>query len=414
MISLTVFFSILISGICFAETEQTFYVAFIRDGDLWLKIDETEMQITKNKKASAPKWSWDGKFIAYSSGEQSNKIWVYSLESKKYFLIYSGGGSYQWAPNKNQLAFKIDGVLNIIDVTLHKIGQFKNVSLGTGNYSWLPDGSGFLVSSDSHLLPTGWTSIELFKVPADANMDRNKIKPFYTLPPESKYFFAIGTTAFKWSHDEKWIAFIATPTASWSMDSNILCVLSSDAKIFRPLDKMLHFEDWFQWAPSNSSLAYIEGEGRFAVENKHLKVKDFPAFKLPSYTPKGFVDRDFTWENDRMITVSRAKEIEWANDPAKRPLPVLYRVNIQNNDQQQITYPTEKNGDFSPYYHKKNKKLTWIRSDRLHADVWISNPDGMDSKKLITNIGTGLTYYDWWSWDSIIAWYEPDGKSNNE
>ncbi|SEB92629.1 translocation protein TolB [Paenibacillus sp. GP183] len=408
IIFFSIFISILICKVGFAEPEgQKLQAAFIRSDDLWFKTDDLEMQLTKNQKVSAPKWSSDGKFIAYSIGEQQHEIWVYSLESNKHFRIYPDGENYQWSPEKNQLAFKVGGVLNITKVSRDNVEAIKNVSLGVGNYSWLPDGSGFLVSSTSQLLPTGWTSVKLFLVPADANMNRNKIKHFYTLPPESPSFFAIGTSIFKWSNDTKWISFIANPTASWSADSNTLCVLSSDAKRFQKLDKTLHYQEWFQWAPGKDSLAYIEGEGRIAIQNKHLKVKDFPALKPPSFTPKGFVDRDFTWVNDRFIIVSRSKESEWSNDPVKRPLPALYHVNIQNNEQRQITNPPKKSGDFGPYFLKQNKKLTWIRSDGEHGDVWNSNPDGSDAKVLIKNINTGSAYYERRSWSLVVAWYDP-------
>ena len=54
-------------------------------------------------------------------------------------------------------------------------------------------------------------------------------------------------------------------------------------------------------------LAYIEGSGRVALENKHLKVKELPALQQNIFTPKGYVDWDFVWKNDRVIIVSRAK-----------------------------------------------------------------------------------------------------------
>jgi hypothetical protein len=400
----SILISVLFCKVGFAEPEQTLQAAFIRGDDLWLKKDNLEMQLSKNQKVSGPKWSFDGKFIAYSIGEQQHEIWVYSLEKNKHFRIYHDAENYQWSPNKNQLAFKIDEVLNITTVSRDNVEAFKNVSTGVSNYSWLPDGSGFLVSTRSQLLPTGWTNVELFLVPADANMDRNKIKHFYTLPPESPGFFAIGTSIFKWSNDNKWISFTANPTASLSADSNTLCILSSDAKRFQRLDIMLHYQEWFQWAPRKDSLAYIAGEGRVAIQNKHLKVKDFPALKSPSYTPHGFVDRDFTWENDRFITVSRSKE---SKDPAQRPLPALYHVNIQNQAQEQMTNPPEKSGDFGPYFLKQNNKLTWIRSDGEHADVWNSNPDGSHARVFIKNIHAGSAYYDWRSWSSVIAWYDP-------
>ncbi|NOV01068.1 TolB family protein [Paenibacillus planticolens] len=404
MLVTSIVMSFLLSNTGFAEPRSSLQAAFVRGDNLWLKKDGQEMRLTESKKVSSPKWSSDGKFIAYSLGEGQHEIWVYSLETKQHYLVYPGGDRFWWSPTKNYLAFKLDGVLNTAKVDRDKVEPFKNVALGVDNYSWLPDGSGFLVSSPAQLRPSGWTNVELYTVPADANMDRSKIKPFYTLPSESSRFFAVGTSLFKWSNDKKWISFTANPTASLSADGNVLCVLSSDGNHFQQLDNMLHYPQWFGWAPVKSRLAYIEGEGRMAVQNKHLKLKDLPAMKPASYTPQGYADRDFTWENDRMIIVSRSKEL---SGDTVWPLPALFQVSISNKEQKQLTNPPEKNGDFGPYMLRKNNRLTWIRSDGKHADVWSSNPDGSYAEIGIKDLDIGIPYYGWSDWSTVLAWYDP-------
>lgn len=406
MIVVSLFISVLWCNVGFAEPKHAIQAAFVRGGDLWVKKEDNELQVTLNQQVSEPKWSSDGKFIAYSLalGEQKHEIWVYSLEMKTHNRVYQGGDNFQWSPNRNDLAFKIDGVLNIAKINRDKVEPFKNVTRGVGNYSWLPDGSGFLVSSPAQLRPSGWTNVELYMVPTDAKMDPNKSKHFYTLPTESPSFFAVGTSLFKWSNDKKWISFTANPTASLSADGNALCVLSSDGNQFQQMDNMLHYPQWFAWSPTKARLAYIAGEGRMAVQNKHLKLKDLPAMKPASFTPQGFADRDFTWENDRMIIVSRSKE---SKEDGDWPLPALYRVSLSNKEQKQLTNPPEKSGDFGPYMLRKSNKLTWIRSDGKHAEVWRSNPDGSYAEIWIPQLDEGVPYYGWSNWSTILAWYEP-------
>lgn len=395
-------------SVCVAEPDRTIRAAFVRGGDLWLSVDGAEVRVAEREQASSPRWSHDGKLVAYAAGAQADEIKVYSLEAKRSFTVYKGGERYQWAPDRNRLAFTIGSILNVVDVGRDQVGSFRNVTGGVGNYSWLPDGSGFLVSSDAQLLPTGWTPVAMFVVPTDANMDPQASKSFYTLPGQSDRFFAVGTTSFRWSADRRWIAFIARPTASMSADSNTLCVLSSDAGVFRRLDRMLHYESWFQWAPGTDALAYIEGEGRFALDNKHLRIRERMAWSRPSYTPKGYVDRDFTWLDDRSIVVARsAAHPSWSSDPANRPLPSLYRLDLVSREQRQLTQPPAGSGDLRPVYLQRSGKLTWIRYDRNRADAWIASPDGSREEPLIRNIGTGTGYYDWWDWDAVLAWYEP-------
>jgi hypothetical protein len=157
---------------------------------------------------------------------------------------------------------------------------------------------------------------------------------------------------------------IVHPTASWSMDSNMLCVLSSDGKKFEPLDEMASgFE--FNWAPSSNLLGYIQGGGRmiFGFKNKNLKVKELPALQSLILTPENFVDLSFTWQSDKNVIVSRSPEIEWSNKPSKRALPILFRIDIQNKGQKQISFPPIGYGDFNPEFLYLNQKLTWTRSN---------------------------------------------------
>lgn len=393
------------------DSGNAWKAAFIRHGDLWLKLEGAdELAVTTDGKAAAPKWSSDGKYVAYAAGDEASDIWVYSLESGKRQHVYAGGSRYEWAPGRNRLAFLTDGVLNYADVGAERVEPFQNVSTGVGNYSWLPDGSGFLASSSAQLLPSGWSNVGLYLIPANANMDPTKVKLLYTLPSQSKTFFAVGTSAFKWSSDGKWISFLAVPTASWSADSNTLCVLSADGKTFRQIGEMLRYDDWFRWAPGPNMLAYIEGTGRFAIENKQLRIKEFPVIQRVPYTPKGFADRDFTWESDRFIAVSRSRESEWMNDAALRPLPSLVRIDLQRNAQTQLTTPPEHSGDFYPVSLAAGRKLAWVRSDRERADAWMANADGTEPAKAVSDIDVASSYYDAWSWGSVIAWYDP-GRS---
>ncbi len=382
-------------------------VAFIRDHNLWMKVGTQEKQLTRGEYVSYPKWSYDGQWIAYTKGQEEKEIGLYHVADQKHMEPFSGDGqNYQWAPDKNRLAFQSDGILKVMDVSKLKVG-FENVALGVDDYGWLPDGNGFIAATLANPTPMGWGSVELFTIPLDAKMNKEKMKHFYTLPKQSDDFFAISAGYFKWSPDGKWVSFLGIPTASWSADSNTLCVLSGDGKTFEILDQMLLQENWMQWAPSKNLLAYIEGEGRFAMKDKHLKIKELPVFQGGVFTPKGFVDWDFTWHNNQMITVARAVESEWSNDPKRRPLPVLYQVNIQSNKQERITDPPKGFGDFNPIFLKQPNQLMWVRTNRETSDVWIANPDGRKGKVWIKDLDTDIGYYEKRDWNAVLGVFSP-------
>ncbi|MFZ7757660.1 TolB family protein [Bacillus thuringiensis] len=378
-------------------------VAFIRHHNLWIKVDGKEKQLTKGENITGPKWSHDGEWLAYVKGKKQNILELYRLkDGKKVTPFHSEASNYQWSPTENIIAFIFTGTLNTFDVE-KKNADFENVSAGVGDYAWYPDGKNFLVSSEAHLLPTGWTGAQLYEVQKDAHMNPHKMKHLYALPNEHDDFLALVASGFKWSPDQKWISFLAVPTASWSADSNTLCLVRAEGSRFEIVDQTLLNTEWFKWAPSKNILAYIEGSGRVALENKHLKIKELPALQQQTFTPKGYVDWDFTWKNDNVIIVSRAKEVGFETPPEKRPFPSLYEINSTSNTQYQITKPSNKQGNYHPIFMKKSNQLIWIRSDRKKADIWIAHSDGKHEKKWIENVDVPEWYYEKWNWENVIS-----------
>ncbi|AOM13005.1 TolB family protein [Bacillus thuringiensis] len=378
-------------------------VAFIRHHNLWIKVDGKEKQLTKGENITGPKWSHDGEWLAYVKGEKQNILELYRLkDGKKVTPFHSEASNYQWSPTENIIAFIFTGTLNTFDVE-KKNADFENVSAGVGDYAWYPDGKNFLVSSEAHLLPTGWTGAQLYEVQKDAHMNPHKMKHLYALPNEHDDFLALVASGFKWSPDQKWISFLAVPTASWSADSNTLCLVRADGSRFEIVDQMLLNTEWFKWAPSKNILAYIEGSGRVALENKHLKIKELPVLQQQTFTPKGYVDWDFTWKNDNVIIVSRAKEGGFETLPEKRPFPSLYEINSTSDKQYQITKSSNKQGDYHPIFMKKSNQLIWIRSDRKKANIWIAHSDGKHEKKWIENVDIPEWYYEKWNWENVIS-----------
>ncbi|HEF1905102.1 TPA: PD40 domain-containing protein [Bacillus cereus] len=378
-------------------------VAFIRHHNLWIKVDGKEKQLTKGENITGPKWSHDGEWLAYVKGKKQNILELYRLkDGKKVTPFHSEASNYQWSPTENIIAFIFTGTLNTFDVE-KKNADFENVSAGVGDYAWYPDGKNFLVSSEAHLLPTGWTGAQLYEVQKDAHMNPHKMKHLYALPNEHDDFLALVASGFKWSPDQKWISFLAIPTASWSADSNTLCLVRAEGSRFEIVDQMLLNTEWFKWAPSKNILAYIEGSGRVALENKHLKIKELPALQQQTFTPKGYVDWDFTWKNDNVIIVSRAKEGGFETLPEKRPFPSLYEINSTSDKQYQITKSSNKQGDYHPIFMKKSNQLIWIRSDRKKANIWIAHSDGKHEKKWIENVDIPEWYYEKWNWENVIS-----------
>lgn len=382
------------------------WAAFVRQGQLWINIAGKETRLIRESTVSRPRWSHDGSQIAYTLHDK--ECWVYQLHTKRALKLSDDARSYQWSPTKNVLAVQEGKLLNLYDGTSNGDSvQLKPVISGVGNYSWQPGGERFLVSSQAALLPSGWTQVQLYSVPEDAKMDSGKVQLLYTLPAQEDDFFAVGTSIFKWSPDQEWVAFYAVPTASLSADGNTLCMLSRDGKRFYTLNMMLKEPNWFQWSRAKTplQLANIAGGGRMTVENKHLVVNTAPASQGKNNTPEGYADRDLAWVDDSRIVVSRSKETEWSEDESKRPLPRLVIQNMDGPMSHALTSPPSGWGDFYPYVDDAWDRLTWVRTDRKQAQVWESEVAGTHHRLMIRQLDVPESYYERWDWSEVLDWH---------
>jgi Tol biopolymer transport system component len=401
-------------NIIHAETfEKNVKVAFIRDGFIWTKISGKELKITKEYSTFPypPQWSHDGKWLLYlkEPKEKINpnltsqtEIWVYNLETTKHKLISYDGYNPKWSPVENIVAFQSGGVLNVSNLE-----KFYNIALGVDDFNWFPDGQSFIASSAASLKPDGWTNPNLFKISLEKDLDKinnftKNVKPFYVIPNELKKgkasILAINATDFSFSPDGKWISFIVSPTASWSMDSDMVCVIAADGKNFEVLDEIILGLTNPKWAFNKNLLGYIAGGGRIVLgfKNKEMTITELPAFKSLSLTPANFAELGFTWQDDNSLVVSRVKETEWSNDTKKRPDASLFLINIKEQTQTQISHPFKDYGDYKPLYLPSANKLTWLRKKDFadsKKDLWMADQNGKNAKLWIRNIG-GYAFYE--------------------
>ncbi|WP_175989296.1 hypothetical protein [Bacillus sp. Marseille-Q1617] len=382
------------------KADSQMKAAFLRGHNLWILAEGEEKQITTSGKVTeSPQWSHDGNWVLYqeeapSEFEQGlqNELWVYNLTSDERKKIFYDGYAPAWAPNKNEISFLHRGILNISD--LHR---FYNISGGVDGYSWIPDGSGFILSSQAYFLPDGWTNpiiyVKKLSYPLDNLSETKNIKSLFIIPKEvgkgENKVMAVGASHFRYSPSQKWISFVVSPTASLAMDSNMLSVISADGETFVALDEIIFGVGEPKWAPKKDILAYIAGSGRivYGFTNKELKAKEFPV--AASLTPDSYAELDFTWVNDEAIVSSRVKEKEWSNDFKEHPLPVLYLIGLKSDKGRVITDPPVGFGDYNPKYLSSYQKLIWYRGRSItaqHRDVWISSPDGTQAREWVENV----------------------------
>ncbi|MBP2239672.1 Tol biopolymer transport system component [Cytobacillus eiseniae] len=384
--------------------ENTMKAAFIRDGQLWIKIDGHEQIITKDQTVyrQSPKWSPDGKWIVYQKEVKSKnnvtenpqlEIWVYSLETKEHKKIVDDGMNPKWSPTENLIAFQSNRILQISN-----LNEVRTAALGVDDYEWTPDGNGFIASSSATVRPDGWTNPIIYNVALNNDFEKidpsSNVKQLFVIPKElsngKATIISINATDFAFSPNQKWLSFIVSPTASWSMDSDMVCVLSLDGKDFSVLDETILHIDVPKWAPNKNLLGYIAGGGRIVAgfKNKKLIITELPVYNSIKLTPDKFADMWFTWIDNQTIVASRVPESEWSNDQKLRPEPSLYSININELKQEKITSPEIGIGDYKPSFIPETNTIIWLRSTltSTNGDLWISDKKGNNAKVWIKNV----------------------------
>ncbi|MFZ3590108.1 translocation protein TolB [Bacillus sp. DJP31] len=391
---------LLVQFISVTKAEVPLKAAFVRDHQLWMKVGDKETQLTNDKYVYSPQWSYDGRFIAYIDGDEQREksnLWIYDTVKKENYEPYTSidASSFTWSPVANELAYLSGWVLNVTKTKDGRPYGFENVSLGVSGFEWFPNGKELIVSASSNRLPTGWEPIRLFRIPKDMNLNENKAELLYSIKIDENSLFAVDVGNFKWSHDGKWVSFLGTPTPSWAMDSNPLCVLSSDGEVFKDIGRMLGFSNWFKWAPQASQLAYISGEGRFFVDNKITKIADMEVTaKQVEYTPKGYVDLDLEWLSPSKVIVARSQENKaWKEGPPPTMFTSLYEIDVKSGTQNQLTFPKENELDENP--QAVGSFLTWVRKqDKIYkADVWIQQNKQKESRIWIGDVDSSPSLF---------------------
>ncbi|MEH7545520.1 MULTISPECIES: TolB family protein [Bacillaceae] len=381
------------------NTSKELKAAFIRNHDLWIKTGDKEQQVTIGEQISYPKWSHDGNWIAYLKGNKKDRVfelWLYNSKMNNHFKVKANvDNNFQWSPNNNRISFIINKELYVLHLDPAIPFLISEIAENIENSAWLPNGHGMLISQKI----SQQIHSDLILSQITLRTTKPIVKPFYTIPVnEAEYY--VSTSPFKWSFDGKWLSFLLIPTASLSADSNTLCLLSEDGRAFQRIVNMLKEEEWFQWAPSKNILGYVKGVGREANLNKQVEVADVLSLKKILLTPKGYVDRDISWKNNKVIYVSRAIEDTHA-DLNKRPLPSIYQITLSSGQQNQVTFPNRQEGDFAPHYI--GDTLVWIRTNKYFATVFKS--DDKTGVMWIKQLTMASSYYDRWNWDEVFCIY---------
>ncbi|HET7250751.1 MAG TPA: S9 family peptidase [Gemmatimonadales bacterium] len=164
-----------------------------RDADIWMTSwDGTQtVRLTSSAESeTSPRWSPDGRSLAFLSGRQDGKgdqVWVLDRrggEAQRLTTIKGGVDAMQWSPDSKRLV-----LVATVDLDTAKTDTTRKQPIVIDRYLFKDDGAGYLTTKRSHLL--------LFDVAT------RKVDTLTTGPADDD--------SPQWSPDGGRIAFVRTP-----------------------------------------------------------------------------------------------------------------------------------------------------------------------------------------------------------
>jgi len=261
--------------------------------DIWMVSTEggEPIKLTTNpKRDSTPRWSPDGKLIAFTSNrEKKSQIWLINPKGGEAWKLTdskTGVNSFRWAPDSKRIAYiaidaeteeeekrkkeKDDAIiieedykmshLWIIDVETKEPEKLTKGNFYVQDFSWSPEGKEIVFAhKPTPRIPDSFNS-DIMVISAKGGEPRKLIEQ---AGPDMNP---------QWSPDGKTIAFVSQDSKTdWFVNSYICLVPAEGGK---PLNISKEFDEEissFNWSPKSDFLYFMAGTG----VNNHI-------FRIPS------------------------------------------------------------------------------------------------------------------------------------
>ena len=221
------------------------------DTDVWMvNWDGSQnIRLTSTPEGeSSPRWSPDGRFLAFISGRQEGKggqVWLLDRrggEAQRITQIRGGVSDYSWSPDSKRLVFVQDEEMDSIAKKDTSESDKKTPKpIVIDRYQFKRDVTGYLQTKRNHL--------------AIFDMDAKKVETLTT------GFDDDGSPS--WSPDGKWIAFVRSPTREpVQLENSDVYVMEArpDAPPKRLTDFVGADGGRPSWSPDGKWIAFTRGD----------------------------------------------------------------------------------------------------------------------------------------------------------
>jgi dipeptidyl aminopeptidase/acylaminoacyl peptidase len=219
------------------------------DNDIWMTSWDgaTTIRLTSSPESeSSPRWSPDGRYLAFLSGRQEGKgaqVWLLDRrggEAQRVTQLKGGVSEFAWSPDSRRMVLVVDEETDSVarkDTAEHKTPK----PIVIDRYNFKQDITGYLGSKRSHL--------SLFDI------ETNKVETLTSGLDDDD--------APSWSPDGRMIAFVRGPIAEpdSSRDNDVFVVEARAGAMPRRLTDFPGPDDGRPaWSPDGKTIAFFRGD----------------------------------------------------------------------------------------------------------------------------------------------------------
>ncbi|MEJ8544529.1 hypothetical protein [Brevibacillus borstelensis] len=394
-------------------------VAFTSNAQLWL-LDGGDpkakpKQITTSGAVEITGWSPNGKWLFYlhnqapADASSGNYLWAVKADGTGAFQVDQRKVLEQpkWAPDGQNFAYIVqsaqtghaDGTYSpefvVARLDGDRVQKLREQKREIADFAWMPMGQRLLLSvpaAKERPITLELTDLTGKKLAAYRLGDPPKVE-------EGIYpYSAEGLTL---SPDGKRVSYYVRVTSgSLSADGVSIQLFDLTKPGQKPvaIGEGLAYPEWFSWSKDSSQLAFIDGSGRIASENKHLTLASKEGIVTRAGQP-GQADALPRWSRDGadiLYFVRGFENAKWLGnyDPKQLLIPGqrIWMRDMQGRAQP-VTKGPEGTADTYPNPSPDGKQLIFVRLDGAeHGSVYVRTADGQE-KELIRHVTGEPGYY---------------------
>jgi dipeptidyl aminopeptidase/acylaminoacyl peptidase len=395
-------------------------LAFVSDGDIWvLDVDSgQERQLTTDGGNGEPRWSPDGRWLAFAKGE-AGAIWVAREDGSDASLVAeSGRAGFTWAPSDNRLAYATgEGVLWLVDVESGEQEESWLSDWEISRFAWLPDGNALVVElwqQQEPVTPSLPSTLHqgLWRV----NTDGAGLAQLYSAWDQPLTEVDLGLL----SPDGRWLTlwegFVSASLRADGLPLRIMPATGGEpqeiasATLLRP--------GFVAWSPQGDRLAVVEGGGRQTWVNKQIVVMQPDGSDRRRLSDANRADLFPAWSPDGQriaFTSGEGNQFENADENYPQILGTrrIWLANADGSSKSQLTddpayadqFPQwSADGAHILFVHQQAEAIRPESDVPILAEVWLMKADGSEQRKVVDGLSGGFGYYGYVDWSELLDW----------